>query len=482
MTEARKEHQARRGDAARRAGKMMKMFLDRHEAGERLAEVLARFASEDAVILGLPRGGVPVAAQVASALHAPLDALVVRKLGCPWEPELGVGAIGEGGVRVVNAALVRRLGIPQEELDRVAAEEEREVARRARRYRGDRPPVAIEGRTVILVDDGLATGFTARAAIEVVRRLGARRVVVAVPVAPRETLEELRAVADEVVALETPDQFFGIGQFYLDFAQTSDEVVQALLESPATGRPRTDAPAGDPPTSTDVVVGPVRLPGILTGPAHPAGIVVFAHGSGSSRLSPRNLTVARALDRGGFATLLFDLLTAEEEQDRANVFDIELLGKRLIDATRWLRERSYVGHLPLAYFGASTGAAAALWAAAELRHDVAAVISRGGRPDLASRRLAEVLAPTLLIVGARDQAVLELNRQAAGQMRCHTRISVVPGATHLFEERGALERVADLALEWLQRFARSRASPIDRRAAETYGTQAGGDPACRSGG
>ena len=168
--------------------------------------------------------------------------------------------------------------------------------------------------------------------------------------------------------------------------------------------------------------------------------------------------------------MLFDRLTTDEEQDRANVFDVELLGERLIDATKWLRERSDVGHLPVAYFGASTGAAAALWAAAELRHDVAAVISRGGRPDLASRRLADVLAPTLLIVGARDEVVLELNRQAARHMRCLPRISVVPGATHLFEEPGALERVADLALEWLQRFACSRASATAGQAAGSFVT------------
>jgi putative phosphoribosyl transferase len=446
------------------------MFVDRREAGERLAEALLGFASEDPVVLGLPRGGVPVAAEVASALHAPLDVLVVRKLGCPWQPELGFGAIGEGGVRVVNAPLIEMLNISQEQLDQIVAREESEVARRVHWYRGDRPPVGIEGRTVILVDDGLATGFTARAAIEVVRRLGARRIVLAVPVAPAETLEQLRAVAEEAIGLETPDHFFGIGHFYLDFAQTSDEEVEALLASPATASPRTDAPAADPPTSADVVVGSVRLPGILTGPTHPTGVVVFAHGSGSSRLSPRNLAVARALNGRGFATVLFDLLTTDEEQDRANVFDIELLGERLIDATKWLRERSDVGHLPVAYFGASTGAAAALWAAAGLRHDVAAVISRGGRPDLASRRLADVLAPTLLIVGARDEVVLELNRQAARQMRCLTRISVVPGATHLFEEPGALERVGDLALEWLQRFACSRASASAGQAAGSFVT------------
>ena len=434
------------------------MFVDRHEAGERLAEVLLGFASEDPVVLGLPRGGVPVAAEVASALHAPLDVLVVRKLGCPWQPELGVGAIGEGGVRVVNAPLIEMLNISQEQLDQVAAREESEVARRVYRYRGDRLPVGVQGRTVIIVDDGLATGFTARAGIEVVRHLGARRVVLAVPVAPRETLEQLRAVADEVVALETPDRFFGIGQFYLDFAQTSDEEVTDLLANGATAA-STKVPA-DPSTDVDVVVGPVHLPGTLAGPEHPAGVVVFAHGSGSSRLSPRNATVARSLNRGGFATLLFDLLTPEEERDRANVFDIDLLAGRLIGATRWLRGRSDVGSLPVAYFGASTGAAAALWAAAELRGEIAAVVSRGGRPDLATPRLADVNAPTLLIVGGHDDVVLELNRQAARRMRCVTRVSVVPGATHLFAEPGALDQVTDLALDWFERSSRLRAQAV----------------------
>jgi putative phosphoribosyl transferase len=434
------------------------MFVDRHEAGERLAEVLLGFASEDPVVLGLPRGGVPVAAEVASALRAPLDVLVVRKLGCPWQPELGVGAIGEGGVRVVNAPLIEMLNISQAQLDQIVAREESEVARRVHRYRGDRLPVGVEGRTVIIVDDGLATGFTARAGIEVVRHLGARRVVLAVPVAPRETLEQLRAVADEAVALETPDPFFGIGQFYLDFAQTSDQEVTDLLAHGATAS-STKVPA-DPSIDVDVVVGPVHLPGTLAGPEHPAGAVVFAHGSGSSRLSPRNATVACALNRGGFATLLFDLLTPEEERDRANVFDIDLLAGRLIGATRWLRGRSDVGSLPVAYFGASTGAAAALWAAAELREEIAAVVSRGGRPDLATPRLADVNAPTLLIVGGHDDVVLELNRQAARRMRCVTRVSVVPGATHLFVEPGALDRVTDLALDWFERSSRLRAQAV----------------------
>jgi putative phosphoribosyl transferase len=194
----------------------------------------------------------------------------------------------------------------------------------------------------------------------------------------------------------------------------------------------------------------LSLSGDLTVPPGARGIVAFAHGSGSSRLSPRNRAVAQTLVDAGFATLLFDLLTPQEEIDRANVFDIPLLASRLVGASAWVHERSEVGHLPLGYFGASTGAAAALSAAAELGDGVGAVVSRGGRPDLALK-LSAVRAPTLLIVGGADNQVLELNREAQQQLRCANELAVVPGATHLFEEPGALEQVSRLAIDWLDR-------------------------------
>ena len=176
---------------------------------------------------------------------------------------------------------------------------------------------------------------------------------------------------------------------------------------------------------------------------------MFAHGSGSSRHSPRNRSVADVLDRAGFATLLFDLLTPAEEQDRSNVFDIELLGGRLVDVTRWVQSNPATQGLDVAYFGASTGAGAALWAAAEPGAPVVAVVSRGGRPDLAgANRLAAVRAPTLLIVGSRDAQVLDLNRSAASHLRCEHRVAVVSGASHLFEEPGTLLAAAELAREW----------------------------------
>jgi putative phosphoribosyl transferase len=195
----------------------------------------------------------------------------------------------------------------------------------------------------------------------------------------------------------------------------------------------------------------VSLPGELTVPSDAAGIAVFAHGSGSSRLSPRNVAVARALNERGIATLLFDLLTSAEADDRGNVFDIDLLSDRLEIATRWATTAPGSAGLPIGLFGASTGGAAALVVAARLSKGIAAVVSRGGRPDLAGAALEEVIAPTLLIVGSEDPVVVEVNRETYGSLRCEKRLEVIPGAGHLFEEPGALERVAELAADWFLR-------------------------------
>jgi len=204
-------------------------FRDRRDAGERLAARLAAYADESPVVVGLPRGGVVVAAAVAEALQAPLDVIVVRKLGVPSQPELGMGAVGEGGVIVRTQPVIDAARVTPEQFDAVVAREQDEVARRADRFRGDRARVPLTGRTVIVVDDGIATGGTARAALEVARAQGASRVVLAVPVAPPETLRELESVADEVVCLDAPQWFQAVGVHYIDFTQTSDQEVVALL-------------------------------------------------------------------------------------------------------------------------------------------------------------------------------------------------------------------------------------------------------------
>jgi putative phosphoribosyl transferase len=198
----------------------------------------------------------------------------------------------------------------------------------------------------------------------------------------------------------------------------------------------------------DVSIGTQALPGTLAIPAGARGLVIFAHGSGSSRLSPRNRYVAERLQGAGLATLLFDLLTDAEAADRANVFDIALLGGRVGEALAWAAGDDAAAQLPIGLFGSSTGAAAALAAAADAPTQVAAVVSRGGRPDLARSKLGGVRAPTLLIVGGDDEQVLDLNRVALAELNCTNMLEIVPGATHLFEEPGTLDKVVDAAEAW----------------------------------
>ncbi len=216
--------------------------------------------------------------------------------------------------------------------------------------------------------------------------------------------------------------------------------------SSATTRPRTHRAVTL--FAREVTIGPLELAGTLRLPASATALVVFAHGSGSSRFSPRNVTVAEALNAQDIATLLFDLLTPDEEANRANVFDIPLLAQRLIDVVGWVDTQPELARLPLGLFGASTGAAAALVAAAELGGRVGAVVSRGGRPDLADAALEQVIAPTLLIVGGLDYGVIKLNEKAFARLRAPKAIEIVPGATHLFPEPGTLDVVIQHAARW----------------------------------
>ena len=209
---------------------MTRRFADRADAGRRLGQALVgRWPGQPVVVLGLPRGGVPVAAEVATALRAPLDVLVVRKLGVPWQPELAMGAVAGGGVRFVDPAVVRQLAVPADQVEAVTRRELAELERRERAYRGDRPPAPVAGRVVVLVDDGLATGASVRAAVQAVRAAGPARVVVAVPVGAPQGCRALREVADEVVCLEEPDRFVAVGAWYDDFGQTADDEVRRLL-------------------------------------------------------------------------------------------------------------------------------------------------------------------------------------------------------------------------------------------------------------
>ena len=448
------------------------LFRDRYDAGRQLAAELQKREFEDAVVLGLPRGGVPVAAKVADALEVPLDVLLVRKLGLPAHREFAIGAIGEGGVRVVDMAMCESYRVGSAELAQVDAEERIELKRRSQLYRKGLPPISLEGHTAILVDDGVATGSTALAASQVARKLGAKKVVLAVPVGSASAVQELRQHVDEVICLRVPERFRAVGQWYVDFSETRDEQVIELLQRHRklmTGTRTSSLRVVSEPLPEESGLGlGVELPvwmsqidreieirdnsavlaGHLSVPERPIGVVLFAHGSGSSRHSPRNQAVAAVLNQARIATLLLDLLTPEEERERANVFDIPLLGRRLLLASDWLEEQPETAGISLGYFGASTGAGAALWAAADPASRVRAVVSRGGRPDLAGSRLSDVRASTLMIVGSHDPHVLQLNGAAAERLRCEYECAVVPGASHLFEEPGALETAAGLARDW----------------------------------
>jgi predicted phosphoribosyltransferase len=213
----------------------MTLLRDRREAGHRLAQKLQAYRDrDDVLVLALPRGGVPVAFELAQELNLPMDVFLVRKLGVPWQPELAMGAVASGGVRVLNPEVVHSLHMTDTEIEDVARREEQILRERERLFRGDRPPPRIEGKTVILVDDGLATGSSMRAAIEALRRQNPARIVVAVPVSSSGTCEELGQEVDEIVCLATPEPFYAVGQWYVDFSPTSDEEVQELLAAPSS--------------------------------------------------------------------------------------------------------------------------------------------------------------------------------------------------------------------------------------------------------
>jgi putative phosphoribosyl transferase len=448
---------------------LRKLFQDRVDAGRKLAELLRPYADASPVVLALPRGGVPVAYEVARVLGAPLDVCIVRKIGAPIQPELAIGAVSEEGTVVTDPSTMDLVGVLTKTFERLVEEKKVEVADLVQRFRRGAPPIDVRGKTAILVDDGVATGSTARAALEAMRARGASTVVLATPVGAAKSLDDLARIADEVVCVYPEEAFYAVGLWYQDFHETSDREVLALLDASRTELehaqrpPRMRSEPVPSAVSRDVTI-PLRkgaLQGTLTMPAGAMALVLFAHGSGSSRLSERNRAVAAELAREGLATLLFDLLTEEEAQVDARTghlrFDIDLLADRLMTATEWALRQPNTSSLPIGYFGASTGAAAALVAAAQHPELVYAIVSRGGRPDLAGESLPLVEAPTLLLVGGDDNEVLALNREVLPRLWTENQLEIVSGATHLFEEPGALAHVARSAARW---FIRHLAQPV----------------------
>ncbi|MFF8594567.1 phosphoribosyltransferase family protein [Streptomyces sp. NPDC015220] len=424
-------------------------YENRADAGRRLARRLEHLRDAHVVVLGVPRGGAPVAFQVARHLAVPLDLAVVRKLRVPWQPELGYGALGEHGVRVIDEHLLAESGLSATEREALEQHEQAELERRVRRWRGARSPMPLAGRDVVLVHEAVATGAVAEAACRVARVRGAAQVVLAVPVGQEEALAHLRTVANEVVCPRPVRHLGSVGAWYEDFAPVGDTDITALLAeagrpSPAAG----DGPAPERPSPgrpVEVPAHQVRIPSLLTLPPTARAVVAFAHAGSRGGSDPRSQCVATALQRAGLGTLLLDLLTGDEERNQHNVFDITMLARRLQAACGWLRRET---GLRVGCFATDTGAAAALEAAAA-DEDIGAVVCVGGRPELAGpSALARVHAPALFVVGALDTRLLGCNHLAADWLRCDHRVEVVPDATHLFTEPGALETVAELTRDW----------------------------------
>jgi len=447
------------------------LYANRAEAGKAVATALEALGDvagrRDLVVLGLPRGGIPVARAVADALGAPLDAIVARKLGVPGLSEVAFGAIAEGRRKVVEDSVWWYLGLPRRVVAPIVDRERTEVRRRACLYRAGAPLPALRGRTVVLVDDGLASGTTLRAAALAVRRHRPARVIAAVPVASAMHCDDVRAILDQLVTAATPEPFETVSAWYDDFGPVSDGEVLRLLGR-ASGAHAVASEAGPDATDEHEIAIPVgqdgvgehgRLIGDLGLPnGIPAGLVILAHGGGSSRNSYRNRYLAGRLRQGGWATMRVDLLLEHEQADddvTGNArFDIPLIARRLQCATEWAAHTRSPGSERIVLFGASTGAAAALVVAARRPDLVRGVASRGGRVDLAGPSLPEVRAPVLMIVGGADLGTLEGTRVAAPRLPGRTRLAVIRRAGHTFEEPGALGAVGEHVVHWLGRLGR----------------------------
>lgn len=417
----------------------MKPLENREVAGQFLSKLLqTSIRRADTVVLALPRGGVPIAWEISKELALPWDILLVKKIAAPHQPEFAIGAISEDDEPLWDQKTITALNISKIELIELSNQTRKKVSDQMGKWRRGRHSIDYQDKNIILVDDGLATGLTMIAAIQYLRKKRVKRITVAVPVSSQSSFETIKNMVDDIIVLFTPEPFFSVGQWYEDFSQVEDEEVTNMLVR--------DLHPEKVIQSVQIPAQGVVLQGDLYIPKHPKGVVVFVHGSGSSHKSPRHQKVAQSLMNLGYASLLFDLLTSHEEQDRKNVFNIELLSQRLSLATNWVRKYQGLQNLSLGYFGASTGAAAALLSASKDK-TIATVISRGGRPDLAMPETEKVECPVLLLVGSLDHGVIDLNQKALATLD-NGQMILIPNAGHLFEEPGTLDEVIEYSSEW----------------------------------
>lgn len=421
------------------------MLFDLAEMARRLAAQAADLSLDDPLIVAQSLDSLPLAYEISQLMDIPLDVVSVRRMGAPFNPEYPIGAVAANGGCWMNDVVIDYLGLGPAELKDWIEFQRQELKVEMSWVRRVLPPLSLVDRTVILVNRGMVSGGATLAALREVRRQSPTRVIVAAPIYSPSSIENIRLETDEWVGGECVTDLNLINEWYRGAPVPSYEVLEEVLAMAAQNG-RTEIYGHE----VTVEYQEVQLRGLLARPNGQKGWVIFAHGSGSSHRSSRNQQVAERLNQEGFGTLLFDLLTPEEAAVRSQVFDVQRLSNRLLMATRWLDDHYNEGDLPIGYFGASTGAAAALIAAAELGKRIFAVVSRGGRPDLADDFLVHVKSPTLLIVGGKDETVMALNKMAMQRMG-HCEVMTVAGATHLFEEPGALDQVQDLAADWFSR-------------------------------
>ncbi len=422
---------------------VMMVFRNRSEAGRVLADALRQRGIERPVVLGIPRGGVTVAAEIARELDGELGVVVARKVGAPDQPELAIGAVTADGSSWIDADLARLTGADDAYLEQAKAREVEEAKRRESVFDHHRQP-SLEGRTVLVVDDGLATGATARAALRSVRNAGAARVVLAVPVAPPHTLAEMEREADDAIAATVEENFYAIGQFYLDFRPVSDEEVQELLGS---------APQR-PPERRDFRIrrGDIDLAARLLLPPGkgPFPCVIFAHGLGSDKDSPRNVPIAEHLLDAGIASLLFDFNghgeSLEDPRGR-EAFPIDLAA-----AYAWAITEPAIDAHAVGVSGSSLGGTVALEALRMGKIKPRTMVLRG--PPVEEHAFAGLTVPVLVLVGEFDPLRTDIERAASGADAAV--VSVVPKAGHLFEESGALLETLERTVRWFQESLLSR--------------------------